>query len=281
MNNPSGALRPRSFFEILDGSLRHYRARFIPLLMPYLPQTGVMVLLGLITTLMQGSAMTSGSDLDLGAFFGLFGIFGIFWVLFAVAYLMGYAASVFMVASHIDGGEIDPAQAWRLAGGRFWTMLGLGVLTLLAVTAGSILFIIPGIILSIRLLIVYQVHLLEEVSVSESFSRSVDLTKGNFWRGFGFMVFLTVLAGIMSSPSQIAGLIPLFFLNEDGEIGNAVGFYSTMAVSQLVGAALGLVVAPLTTLVFTHFYVDLRVRREGIDFEDRFQRLDRAAASER
>jgi hypothetical protein len=88
-----------------------------------------------------------------------------------------------------------------------------------------------------------------------------------------------VLGGVMSAPSQVAGIVPWFFLDDEGEVANAAAFYGSLAISQVMAAALNLLVAPLTTLVFTHLYVDLRVRREGLDFEDRFARLDRGTSA--
>ncbi|HMB69225.1 MAG TPA: hypothetical protein VKU85_07925, partial [bacterium] len=117
------AMRPRAFFEILDGSLRHYRARFVPLLIPYLPQSALILLLGLLVGGWQGSIVADPESTEPAAFLGMFGVFGIFWVLYGATYLLGFCASVFLVASHIDGQEITPGQAWRLASGRFWAIV--------------------------------------------------------------------------------------------------------------------------------------------------------------
>ncbi|GJM43280.1 MAG: hypothetical protein DHS20C21_01220 [Gemmatimonadota bacterium] len=267
-------MRPRAFFEILDGSLRHYRARFVPLLIPYLPQAALILLLGLLVAMMQGSMLTDPDVIDPASALGLFGVFGIFWFLYSIAYLLGFCASVFLVASQIDGEEIQPGQAWRLASGRFWPIIGTALLTTLAVGFGYLVLIIPGILLSVRLMLVFQSLLLDEVAPGDALSRSWELTRGHFWRACGFLLFLTILTMIMSGPSQITSMIPWVFLNDEGEIANRVGFYGAMAISQLLAAGVNLLVAPLTTLVFTHLYVDLRVRREGMDFDGRLRELD-------
>lgn len=268
------AMRPRAFFEILDGSLRHYRARFVPLLIPYLPQSALILVLGLFLVMIQGTVISEPETMDFVSFFGLTGVAGLFWFLYAIAYLLGFCASVFLVASHLDGQEITPGQAWRLASGRFWGIVGVAILVGFATAMGYLLLIIPGIILSVRLMVVFQALLLDEVPITESLSRSWDLTRGHFWRACGFLLFLWILTTIMSGPSQMSSMIPWFFVDDEGEIANIAGFYGAMAISQVLAAAVNLLIAPLTTLIFTHLYVDLRIRREGMDFDDRLRELD-------
>ena len=70
----------------------------------------------------------------------------------------------------------------------------------LAVGLGLMLFVLPGIYLLVRLTFVPYIAANEpELSVSETFSKSMNLTKGRFWQllGYGIVACIIVLAGLL------------------------------------------------------------------------------------
>ena len=70
----------------------------------------------------------------------------------------------------------------------------------LAVGLGFMLFVLPGIYLLVRLAFVPYIAANEpELSVSETFSKSMNLTKGRFWQllGYGIGAFFIVIAGFL------------------------------------------------------------------------------------
>ena len=282
MHESSSAMRPRTFFEIIDESLRHYRARFVPLLMPWLPQAGMGLVLAAVGLSLQGSIYTDPEMTDFSGLFGLLGVTLVLSLAAGVVWILGLSASVFLTASQLDGaGEITPGQAWRLGSGRFWAMLLLFVIAGLAMTLAMILtvvtiglFLIVVVWVTTRWIVSVQALLLEDAGAGEALSRSWDLTRGNFWRALGIAAVLYAMTIVISAPAQILGFLPMFFL-EDGEIANTAAFYGTMAVAQTLGVLLNLVLSPLAALMFTHLYVDLRIRREAVDFQARFERMDR------
>ncbi len=70
----------------------------------------------------------------------------------------------------------------------------------LAVGLGYMLCVLPGIYLVVRLAFVPYIAANEpELSVSETFSKSMNLTKGRFWQllGYGIVAFFIVIAGFL------------------------------------------------------------------------------------
>lgn len=70
----------------------------------------------------------------------------------------------------------------------------------LAVGLGYMLCVLPGIYLAVRLAFVPYIAANEpELSVSETFSKSMNLTKDKFWQllGYGIVAFFIVIAGFL------------------------------------------------------------------------------------
>ena len=277
-------VRPRQFFEIVDGSLRHYRRRFAPLVSLFVPMAVAQLVVGLIAGVFQ--AQTLGRDpemLDFSGMAGMLGLGTLAWFAWTVVYLIGYAGSVHLVAADLEQRPMEWREAWRLGTGRLWAMIGLGILFVVAwstvfilgaVTLGvAFLLVFPMIWATVRLFLAYQTLLLENVNVGDSLNRSWELTEGCFWRGVALFVFLWILVTIVTVPASLLGAGWMFFLDENGSITNAGAFWMFLAIGQVAGAAMQLLTAPLTALLWTHFYWDLRVRREGLDLRSRLERM--------
>ena len=63
---------------------------------------------------------------------------------------------------------------------------------------GYLFFIIPGIIIGLRFAVVYPVAILENESIREVFSRSVDLTRGSCWEILGLQIVLGIVTTIVT-----------------------------------------------------------------------------------
>jgi hypothetical protein len=101
---------------------------------------------------------------------------------------------------------------------------------------------------SIKWLFVLQTVMLEGRRITQTFPRSSDLVTGNWWRGFGIWVLLTLVPVVAGPP-----IVILFMFW--GRLG---GFEAV--VFQSVFPAL--IIAPLSTIAQTTLYFDIRVRRE-------------------
>jgi hypothetical protein len=271
-------LRPRSFFEIVDGSVRHYRARFGAYLVPFLPVVALSIVSSLVTSAMQGFQFNvSAEELTPGMMFDFMN----FWILMFVfsiiamsAGALGFASTVYMAAGDLEGHTMKPGSAWRRAGGRFWPLIALILLASWIIGFASIFLLIPGIYLTIRFGVSPQVLLLERRNVGDAFGRSGLLVAGHYGRGLAILFFLWVLSIAFSILPTVTAFGSIFFLDAEGEIGDPVAYWTMIGISDVLSALVGLLVWPLMSLVSTHFYWDLRVRKEGLDFRTKLRQID-------
>jgi hypothetical protein len=188
-------------------------------------------------------------------------------------------------------------QMWALSRSRVGALLGLGALLILAVV-GTIAVLIGGSVLLanamgsgmsaliiaplalgttaamlwiyIRLLVAPAAIVVEELGIMDSLRRSWHLTRHNWWRIFGITLVVWLLTGIIS---QIV-LVPISLVSaglasvvsphggnsEELALSIGVGIATTI-VSALVAA----VAYAFQTSVMALLYMDLRMRKEGLD----------------
>jgi hypothetical protein len=106
------------------------------------------------------------------------------------------------------------------------------------------------------------------VGVGGALNRSWRLVKGRFWRTFGILLFAGLVVTIVgyviqAGLSLVAGVLAAW-IAAGGESSAAVG------ISLIVASGVGAALATIATLSFVSavlamLYLDLRVRREGLD----------------
>jgi hypothetical protein len=110
----------------------------------------------------------------------------------------------------------------------------------------------PGLWLAISLSMVTATIALEGKGVVGSLYRSRQLVKGRWWQTFGFLLLVGLMGSVAIQLIQLVA-IPLAAV---GGLGPGVSIVSLMGL-----AAQGPIVAAMGG-AFTHWYVDLRARRE-------------------
>jgi hypothetical protein len=106
------------------------------------------------------------------------------------------------------------------------------------------------------------------VGVGGALKRSWRLIKGRFWRSFGILLFAGVVVTIVGYVIQ-SGLVLLvtalsLWVDAGGQNGTA--FAISVGVAALVGAGLATIASlSFVSAVLAMLYLDLRVRREGLD----------------
>ena len=235
-------LRPLSLGEILDGALILLRRNLALFFVIAALCQGVPMLIDIYLGFAGGTADNPGLGL-------------LNRVLAIVGGVFVTGATVRVVSEAYLGRTPLFGEALRFAGGRFGPILGAnfisGVLTILAL----LLFVIPGIIVACGYSVSAIAAALESGSSSDAVKRSWDLTKGYKWKALGLAV---VSIGLI-----VVVYLGLGFLG--GFIGALVG--GAGAVLAVLGAAVSLFIYPVISCVFTLFYYDLRVRKEGFDIE--------------
>ncbi|MGX5695870.1 hypothetical protein ACWKWP_06700 [Agromyces soli] len=214
------------------------------------------------------------------------------------AFLQGIM--VVEVASGTLGEKLRFGELWRRTAKRIWPLIGwtlvVGAIVLVAVLllvgviiAGSLLgpgglvgaivfvliaalgLVVLGAWLSVKLSLVPSAIVLEHAGLGAAVSRSWRLTDGYFWRTFGveFLValILNLASQVITTPFSLIGGIVIGLVDPTGTGSGAVVmiivYLATIAISLVIGAVTAVVQSALIAVI----YLDLRMRKEGLDLE--------------
>jgi hypothetical protein len=296
-------LRPLGLGEIFDGAFRAIRAN--PRVMFGLSAV-VVTLSVLLETFVQWYALgnlgslTSTSvsvetDAVLGDLVGYGGGTILSTVVTLVATTVLTGLLIISVSRSVIGQQVPLGEAWARARPQIWRLLGLtlmvialivsvplvwvGALIGLAVAEQWGLMAVVGFVggagvlvwivwVSTRTLLSTPALMLEEQGVRAGFRRGWALSRGSFWRLFGIYLLASVVVGIVASLIVTPATVIPMALSMDpfGPLALAITAVATIIASVLTTSFTAAVVALL--------YIDLRIRREGLDVE-----LARAAES--
>ena len=197
------------------------------------------------------------------------------------AILAGLLAPI--IARGVAGQQISAAEAWRIARPRLPSLLlatllvllaGLGPVLVVGVIAGIALLagapaaayggvallglaaLVLTIWLSTMLSLVTPVVVLENERPIRALTRSWGLVRRSFWRVFG----ITLLAGIIVAIA--GGILQLPFTFFGAVLGGGIGGTVILVIGAI---AAGTVTRPITAGVTVLLYVDMRMRKEGLD----------------
>ena len=267
-----GHLRPRTLPEILDGAVRHYRAQVLSFIVPYIP----MAILDLVAAVGLGSVFMSLIS-ETGPVPGteefiLWGGLGVLYGLVrGAAFMLGTGATVHLAGTELAGKPATLTESWEAARGRAWSLVGIGLLYTIAVGVGFFVLVLPGLYLMIALSLAAHASVLEGQRAMESLSRSQALIRDNFWRAVVLWLFMTVVNTALGTLSNVLSEVGNLFLTEDG---SATPFFVLTGLSFVVATAVSLFLTPLYSVLYTHFYWDIRVRKEGLDLDARLGNLE-------
>lgn len=137
---------------------------------------------------------------------------------------------------------------------------------------GGLGFAVLAAWLWIKLALVPVAIMLERLPLVEAVRRGWTLITGHFWRTFGILLLITVMvqfaAGIISAPfSFIAGLGGALVNPAGDEITTLVFLLGANVLSLAVTVVVGAIGAVLTSAATALIYIDLRMRKEGLDLE--------------
>jgi hypothetical protein len=211
-------------------------------------------------------------------------------VLTALATILLTGILILAVSDAVLGRRPSVTEVVERVRPRIWALLGLSLLTgaiflglvlLLAAPAVVLLLtshlLLGGIavglavlallvlapLLWVRLSFAAPALLLERLSVRRALSRSWRLTVGSWWRVFGILLLTQLIAGVAASllsvPFAVVGTVV------GGALGESAGFVVSHALGNLGVVLGGAVTAPFTAAVTALLYIDLRIRREGLD----------------
>ena len=148
--------------------------------------------------------------------------------------------------------------------------LGVGLGVLVGILGGLALLVI-GVWLGTKVSLVPSVLMIERLSIRESVRRSWELTAGYFWKVFGIQllvyVILSVASSIVTAPFSIIAPILVYFVDPNGT--NSSWAIGVALIAYVVQLLVTLVIAAITAVIQTAatalIYLDLRMRKEGLD----------------
>ena len=206
------------------------------------------------------------------------------------------------VARATIGERLTFRGLWRLAKGRLGVLIGwsalisLVVIVAIVIVAAAITFaiasgtpesflgafgiaaivglagVVLGFWLGTKLSLVPSVLMLERVTLRTAIARSWSLTNGYFWKTLGITllvnIIINVASQIISTPLSLIAGIGSSLVNPNGEdytgfIVAGIAYLVTGVVSIIVGAVAIVLLSAVATLI----YVDIRMRKEGLDLE--------------
>jgi len=210
-----------------------------------------------------------------------------------IATLLQVLAGVFLalashatVVAHIRGDKLTSSEATRAALRRYPTGIGaillLAIVVILLITLGVVVWLGPmtsvgtpndaSVLVALVLLIVLlgpgvwvavstsmttAAVAIEGSRALDSIRRSMRLVRGRWWPTTGFLLLVGLLGGIAVQLIQLVAL-PLALVGGGG---------AALSIASILGIlAQGLLVAAIAAM-YTHWYIDLRSRRESLSTE--------------
>ena len=299
-------LRPLQFGEILDGSFQTIRRNAASMFgSALLVQALGAVFTGVISLVMLQMTVSLESVDSRAEFTEAMGpIFAIMAGALGVTLLLGFLGSVLQgvlavpVARSVLNRRTSFKQMWKLAGKRILPLLGvaglltiggilawaavvgIAVLLLTAMGPGALLIVLPlglGSIvvfvwIALKLMLSPAVIVVEQTGVYDGLLRSWQLTRNNWWRIFGITLVVTLMLGIIAQVVQIPASLAAAFISEtvaphpDAETTTSMLVITTV-ITAAIQALVGSVTFAFQSSVSALIYMDLRMRRDGLDVE--------------
>lgn len=141
----------------------------------------------------------------------------------------------------------------------------VGLLILMVISA-----LVSSYLLYIKFSVAPPAMVLENLGVFASIGRSWSLTRGNFWRLFGINILTTIItsmvAGIFVGIADALGAIFIVVGSSSPE-DMLASLNTTYILIMVMSTIAQLLILPFTSSVNALLYIDLRMRKEGLDVE--------------
>ena len=235
-------LRSLSIGEILDGALILLRRNFALVMGIAIVCEGIPTAVDVYIDLTGGGMQSPGLGL-------------LNRLLTLVGSVLVTGATVRVVSEAYLGRTPLFGDAMSFATRKFGVIFGARFMSGFVTILAALLLVIPGIVVACGYAVAAETAALESVSSGEALQRSWALTKGFRWKALGLGVISIGLIMVIYLAAGVVG----------GLLGGTVGGLDR--ILTVFAACVSLTIYPVLSCVFTLFYYDLRVRKEGFDLE--------------
>ncbi len=249
-------LRPLAVGEILDGTFAAIRTNPGATIGITLASAAVVETASTVITISTDNASTAAGVVGTVATFLLDLVLGLF--------LAGVLSVV--VSEATLGSRIGPTDAVRRLAPRLAGLVGLTAVVALAIALGTLALLIGAVVIGVYLSLATPVYVLEGGSLRQALRRSMTIVRGSWWRTFGILLLASLVALLLSAVFAIAtGLVVAAAPGVFGDFLNGDLTTSGHIVEGLGNLLATTVSAPIMSGAVVLIYVDLRIRREGLD----------------
>jgi Membrane domain of glycerophosphoryl diester phosphodiesterase len=197
-----------------------------------------------------------------------------------------------VIGRGILGQQVSIGRAWTLVRSRLWALLGATVLILLiyigvwipwavvltilivaslgwaalawGILGGLAMLAVTALVV-VRLSLAVPATVLERCGPGACLRRSWNLTRGSFWRLLGILLLTGLVVGLASAILRIPFLIVSGAVGGAGLGTGASASVASVIVSGIGTIVAGAIVAPIVSGVVVLLYLDMRMRKEGLD----------------
>ena len=222
-----------------------------------------MFLIGLIPIFIGSGGILSGDTVNQAYFTTIIAVAGLTLIVIMIASIILQGALIFGAVADFNGRKAAFGECMSVALRYFFPLLGLAILASLGMLAGFLFFIIPGVFIALGWTIAAPVLIVEGQGITDSLSRSWDLTKGyKRWILLLFIIIVvisSIIGGVLGAFTLVAG-DPTTVLLEGGSTTFHIlnSFFS--AVSQALSTM-------ISATGIAAVYYEIRQLKEGIGAE--------------
>jgi len=171
-------------------------------------------------------------------------------------------------------------EVWQIVLKKFWSTLGTFIAIFVLVFIGMLLCYIPGIYISVATVLVLSSLVLEDLSMTDSFGRSMFLIRDNWWFTFGVTIVISLLVGFCSYifiiPSYILGIFVAISSanNNSSDLLNII--FTIMAAISICGISLLYAVPHITNSLLYYSQVE---KKESPDLINKIDQINQEVSN--
>ena len=211
----------RDFGQVINDTFTFIRQNIKPLIKTYFTFCGLFVLASMATLLLQQFKMVNVINTVGGMRhtrgIGLYGIEYFLSLIFSYASYSSMTVAVLSyIAIYVQKGNQTPTldEVWGFFKYYFFRVFGSSFLLMLLLIIGFMFCLVPGFYLFPFIAMMFPIMVIENSSLSYSFSRSFSLIKENFWVTFGTLIIVWIIVYACTTlivlPTSLFNMLAMF-----------------------------------------------------------------------